>query len=462
MTPARAAEGADNDEARAGWSLAAVGLAVRLAVVLWAAPRFPPVEDGHFYDVVAGRIAAGLGYTWLWPDGAVTYAAHYPVGYPALVGLGYALFGPHPVVAMVENALLGAVAVRAVHGLVWTTGSRRAATASAVLAALHPGLVLYVPALMTEGAAAALVVVAAWLAVRGDVTSRRASFVRVVGSGVALGAATLVRPQVLLFAPLFGLLAGSAWKARAWAAVVTTGVALAVCSPWTLRNCARMHSCALVSVNAGWNLYIGAARGATGTFAPIEALGVPPECRTVWDEAEKDACFGRAGRAAISGDPLRWISLVPRKLALTFDYAGAAGWYLHASDPVAFPDRAKVVLGTVETLYERLVVLASLIAIGCSAGPRARPRRGVSLVSGLLLFTRSAWVAHLGLVAAVALLGRDVLRRPPAFVAAAVVLGTALVHAVFFGAGRYSLVCFPALSALAGTVLTLGSRARDN
>src|SRR5882724_6061528 len=73
---------------------------VRFGVVAWAARRFPPAEDGHFYDVVAGRIARGLGYTWAWPDGVVTYAAHYPVGYPALIGGFYAIFGPYPAVAM--------------------------------------------------------------------------------------------------------------------------------------------------------------------------------------------------------------------------------------------------------------------------------------------------------------------------------------------------------------------------
>ena len=57
-----------------------VALAARLAVVAWAWSRFPPVEDGHYYDVLAQRLAQGLGYTWLWPDGAVTYAAHYPGG----------------------------------------------------------------------------------------------------------------------------------------------------------------------------------------------------------------------------------------------------------------------------------------------------------------------------------------------------------------------------------------------
>src|SRR6185437_4946517 len=82
---------ADGAGRRRGDLLAVLGIALasRLAIVAWAWSRIPLVEDGHYYDVLARRLAAGLGYTWLWPDGAVTYAAHYPVGYPALVAVAY-------------------------------------------------------------------------------------------------------------------------------------------------------------------------------------------------------------------------------------------------------------------------------------------------------------------------------------------------------------------------------------
>ena len=95
-----------------------IALGARAAVVLWASSRFPAVEDGHYYDVLARRIASGVGYTWLWPDGAVTYVAHYPVGYPALVAAGYALFGPTAWVAMTINAVLGAAGAYAGHRLI--------------------------------------------------------------------------------------------------------------------------------------------------------------------------------------------------------------------------------------------------------------------------------------------------------------------------------------------------------
>ncbi|HEX7669891.1 MAG TPA: glycosyltransferase family 39 protein, partial [Polyangiaceae bacterium] len=385
---------------------ALLALLVRLGVVAWAARRFPPAEDGHFYDVVAGRIARGLGYTWAWPDGVVTYAAHYPVGYPALIGGFYAIFGPYPAVAMMVNALLGAVAVVAVHRVASTSGSRAAALLSALLAACHPGLVFYTPALMTEGVAASLIVMAALAAIR--CRGARSPVRAVVGLGIVLGIATLVRPQSLLLAPLFGALAPRAGllRIRLGLGALATACALLCCAPWTLRNCERMNACVLVSANAGWNLFIGAAEGATGAWVPIERLGVPEACRTVWGEAEKDACFERAGRKLVWQSPLHFLSLVPKKLAATFDYAGAAGWYLHSSNPEAFSEHAKLALGAIETLWERAVVLAGIAAAALARGPRPRLRRALGGVSAAFLLVRAGWVAHVGLCLLALLFGR--------------------------------------------------------
>ncbi|HEX4477441.1 MAG TPA: glycosyltransferase family 39 protein [Polyangiaceae bacterium] len=452
---------ADEPRPSDGFAIAGVALAMRLAVVAWAATRFPPAEDGKYYQIVATRIAEGKGYTWLWPDGVVTYAAHYPVGYPAVLGALYAVFGAHPPLAMVANAVMGALAALAVHRVAAAGANRRGANVAALAIALHPGLVFYTPAVMTEGFAAALLALAAWATVAARRRGR--GFVWV---GVAFGAATLVRPQSLLLAPFFGWLAaprGNPRAALARAAVVTA-IAVAACLPWTFRNCARMHACVLVSANAGWNLFIGAAPGATGSWVALDQLGVPAECRNVFGEAEKDACFGRAAVRDIEREPGRFLSLVPKKLAVTFDYAGAAGWYLHSSNPGAFSESAKVTLGTAETIWERLVVLAALVAIARYDGPLGRVRKGGAAVAAAFLFMKSAWVAHLGLGLSTALLGRRLrdADRLPASLGAVTVLGTAATHAVFFGSGRYSLVCFPALAALAGTVLTGSKVPGDN
>src|SRR4051812_33762263 len=277
--------------------LSALGFTLRALVVWWAKDRFPPADDGSFYHVVAQRIAHGQGYTWLWPDGAVSYAAHYPVGYPALLGLAYAVFGPSPVVAMLVNAVLGALAVFAAHRCVIRYASRRRALIAGLLLALHPGLVFYTPALMTEGVTAEMLVVATWLSLR--VGSGSGVRLRLLALGACVGGLCLVRPQLLLMAPIFGFFALEAqeprYLARAVRALLVSAVAIAVCLPWTLRNCARMDRCVFVSANGGWNLLIGSAPEANGAWIPIEGASVPAPCRNVFGEAEKDRCFGQAG-----------------------------------------------------------------------------------------------------------------------------------------------------------------------
>jgi len=433
---------------------ATIAVVARIGVALWAAPRFPPAADGQYFHTLATRIAEGHGYTWLWPDGAVTAAAHYPVGYPGLLGVAYLLFGPFPGVAMALNALFGATAALAVHRIATPFASRGGALLAGLAVALHPGLVLYTPALMTEGVASALLALGAWGVVRSHrIASTGKDAVKgCLLVGCTLGLATLVRPQLLLIAPLFGAFAfrDATWRFRLQLGAVVLGTCIVFCLPWTARNCVRMHSCSLVSVNAGWNLYIGAAEGANGAWRSVDDLGVPPECRTVWDEAQKDACFGAAGRRAIAAHPLAYAALIPQKLATTFDYAGAAGWYLNTSNSAAFDQRAKTVLGAAETVWQRLLVIGALVALAREGGPNQRLRWALGAVFAAFLFTRSGWIAYLGVVVLALLLGRRLLSHLPGGLGAAVVAATALTHAVFFGAGRYSLLCFPLLSALAG------------
>ena len=299
-----------------GWLIVAVALLARLSIVAWGWGRFPPADDGHFYHVVADRIARGLGYTWLWPDGAVTYAAHYPVGYPGLLGAGYALLGSRPEVAMLINALLGTLGAFAAYRLSASVGLRGPALLAGLCAALHPSLVFYTPALMTEGVIAASFAVLGWLSLEAQ---RRGPWFK-VALGVCAGAAVLIRPQSLLLVPVFGAFAsaGSGW-ARLRSAALVTALSIGVCLPWTARNCHRLERCTFVSANGGWNLFIGSAEKATGSWVSIDELGVPVECRTVFGEADKDHCFGRAGLRNVLSRPAHFVSLVPSKLATTFD-----------------------------------------------------------------------------------------------------------------------------------------------
>ena len=91
---------------------------------------------------------------------------------------------------------------------------------------------------MTEGVTASLLVIAAWLASRARITAL----------GITVGVMTLVRPQMLVLAPLLGLAAGA--TKRIGRALLVVGIGLAVCAPGRFRNWARMGRCGL-SFNAG-------------------------------------------------------------------------------------------------------------------------------------------------------------------------------------------------------------------
>ncbi len=429
-----------------------VALAARLGVVAWAASAIPPTADGEYYHRLATRIAGGQGYTWQWPDGVVTYAAHYPVGYPALVAAAYALIGAKPVVAMLVNALVGTAGAWAAFDLLSRATSRRLAVAGGLVAALHPALVPYTAALMTEGVTAAVLVIATAFAERAHgATARRPAIAWFVATGVLMGVATLVRPQSLVLAPVLGWLATRTERAGVGAgligAILATVLAVGVCAPWTARNCRRMDRCALVSVNGGWNLAIGTQTTGGGW----QEMVVPDACKEVFAESAKDECFGAAARATILGDPLGWLARAPAKLRVTFDYFGAAPWYLHAASPERFPYGAKVALGTMETIVSRLLLLAALVTARKLDGPRRLYREAITAVGLVACFLSAGTMGYLACALALGLLGPRELLRLPRIVpmTAAVLVATAVMHAVFFGAGRYGLVVVPFVTALA-------------
>lgn len=439
----------------AAWAVFMVALLPRLYVAIaWAKE---PVWDAHYYDFGARRIAAGLGYS---DDLIVAGEAkwhpwcHYPVGYSGFLALVYLVFGAGPKVAVVANAVVGALLA----STTFLLGDRLLGFSrglfAAVLVASSPELVVYSALLMTEPLSS-LAPVAAALAV---VTWKRHPTRAAIVAGVAFGLGVLVRPQAVLCVPLLGLLVLDTTRLRATAvpALKTASVALAtavlVVSPWTIRNCTVMDGCAFVSTNAGWNLAIGASPRATGRFDTLRATD---GCPVVTGQVQQDRCWAAVGAANIKREPMRWLALMPKKLSQTFDHASFPMGYLGQSDPSRFDEETKA-RGR-KRLTQAHTLLLVLVALSAVVWSKASPKWSVATL--VLTGTLLAWVMTrdeprpifwLAVLAPALVFATGKADRPPlSRYLAGCVLAMCATHAVFFGEDRYHVFLTPIFALLA-------------
>jgi 4-amino-4-deoxy-L-arabinose transferase-like glycosyltransferase len=439
-------------------ALALVAFLPRLYVAIaWSKE---PVWDGHYYHFGAERIAAGLGYSEdVWVRGQLSWRpwVHYPVGYSALLGAVYKLFGSSLLVAPLLNAVCGTLLTLASYRLARHYLRTTRARVAGALVALHPGLIAYSALVMTEVVAALLAVLVGLtlLAFRGRVQA-------LIIAGLVLGVAVLVRPACLLliFLAPFTQPGGVLRWLRNFA--LLTVVTLAVVLPWTLRNCQRFDGCALVSTNGGWNLAIGAISD-SGRFQTLRASD---GCAVVTGQVQQDRCWAEVGKRRILADPLRFLRLIPKKLGETLNHESFAFEYLHEADPVGWPEARRVAGRELATAFHRLLLIVA--ALGVVGVPRfdAEHRAG-SVISAslalcvLLLALRALfndehpfhWLAlFIAAVGFLPLPGRPQL-GPAGIYIIGFVLSVLVTHSLFFGEDRYHLVLSPLLCVLAAAAL---------
>ena len=437
------------------------------------------VWDGHYYEYYARRLADGFGYSdaRLVEGVDVGHAScHYPVGFSAALGFAYWLFGETPDVAWVFNAVTGAAVVGFGFALARSAlgdgrDARWRARFAGLLLCLHPGLVIQSALIMSETLATATTLASLWLAV--SLRPTRPWTGALLGAA-CLGVSALVRPPALFLVPF--LLpwhvplprVHKAWFGRALGLVLLGAAALAPILPWTARNCAVMDGCALVSTNGGWNLAIGAFPRATGRF---ETLRSSDACSEVTGQVQQDRCWLHYGLAQVAGQPLHWLSLVPKKLHYTFDHESFPVEYLHEARPADWPEPARAFgRELLTTVHRILVLLAAAALVRVPAFSRRRRRESDSIVAGALLALVTVlavagfsaddpWVWPLALLAGLA----PFVRRDSGFalrLAGALVLTVAATSIGFFGEDRYHLVATPALCILAASGFTAARRAR--
>jgi hypothetical protein len=226
--------------------------------------RAPPeAGDGHDFDALAFNIwkHQRFGFHWSEPEWRRPYysAAGYqsllerqsdyypstyrPPGAPALMAVVYAVTNRNFAAWRVVHCAIMAAAVTFAAAISAELVGIAAAPVTMVVALALPLLRLFAHEFRTDGLAALLVTLLAWMWIRNGKTGWTGR--RCVASGLVLGALVLTRSIFLLWIPLTLLAPGAdrssakaAWRGRASA----VAVALLVVGPWWVRNCVVLEA----------------------------------------------------------------------------------------------------------------------------------------------------------------------------------------------------------------------------
>jgi 4-amino-4-deoxy-L-arabinose transferase-like glycosyltransferase len=237
--------------------LLTAGLIVRIAAVALFHP--PLFSDDIDYVALGKSLAHGNGYQL---DGHPT--AYRPPGYPLLLAFSFRFFGESLAPIRAAQAAADLLSCFLVYLLGKKLFSERVGLIGAGIFALFPPEILYVSIMMTETVFTTLLLLYL-LICTGETASWKMSTV----AGIVLGAATLVRPTILLFpAVIFAVRWMSGWKPgeNLKALTLTAGAALLILTPWLIRNYDEFGRITLTS-NTGVNFWIGTHSGASGSYS---------------------------------------------------------------------------------------------------------------------------------------------------------------------------------------------------
>ena len=289
-------------------ALFAVALALRCAWVLAVDRAGFAFNDAIMYHTTAISLSRGEGYVPL--TGGPT--ARWPPGYSTILGGLYTVFGVHPIVGELVNALIGAVTVVLLVLAVERALDRRTAIVAGAILAVLPGPILWTDVLVAETLYTAVFVLAVLVLVHARPTVR---WMAAIGLVIGLGA--LVRGEALTWVLLPVVLFWRDLPRRdlARSIAVVAGVAAAVMAPWTIRNAVVMDAFVPVATNASQTLWSGHHPGATGgqTYPPADYdLQFAPDLPD--RELESSKALRNDAVEYMVTHPLHELELIPLKL----------------------------------------------------------------------------------------------------------------------------------------------------
>jgi 4-amino-4-deoxy-L-arabinose transferase-like glycosyltransferase len=249
------------------WGLAVflLALVVRCVFILVYGPSAPPTTwgDDTDYDAIARGLAGPAHlYQNTW----------FPPGYPLFVALIYALGGPQVAAVRFVQAILSAATCWVTYAVGRDAFGVTAGRVAAVLLALYPGHIYMAWRLMAETLFTLLIALALLAAQRAaagredggrggrdDRGDRRSAWIA-AGAGAALGAATLVKSNLLLLIPLMVLwlalaMPGTLRRRTAAAAAMAASCGLLLLASPLANRFSPAHRAAWLPGNGGPTLW---------------------------------------------------------------------------------------------------------------------------------------------------------------------------------------------------------------
>jgi 4-amino-4-deoxy-L-arabinose transferase-like glycosyltransferase len=295
--------------------------------------ELPGIFDQISYHNLALRVLSGHGFSFgeLWwpmtPADAPT--AHWSFLYTLYLVTVYTIFGPHPLVAR----LLQAIIVGVLHPyLAYRIGEKlfgkNVGYVTAGITAFYIYYIYYSAALMTEPFYITSILLSLFIAMQLAESTHRGQDIKLgVTLGIAIGITILLRQVFLLFIPFLFVWI---WLVRfrrsrnlPIAATVLSIVLIALfILPVTLYNSSRFGRFVLLNTNSGYAFFWGNHPIYGKTFVPILPLHtyqnmIPLELRNL-DEAALDQELLHLGLQFVLDDPQRYFFLTLSRVPAYF------------------------------------------------------------------------------------------------------------------------------------------------
>jgi hypothetical protein len=353
-------------------------------------------SDEKEYDKLAFNLASKADYAY-----DINPTAYRPVGYPAMVGLVFFVAGHEVMVIKILQVVCDAF-VSILLFLLLADMPSRARLYAALLWAVFLPAIFYTSLLLSETVFTFGFVVGIWLLARHDLTSRMTLFLL----GAVFGLLTLVKPTVAVFGGVLLFLLPQI-NLRLNQLLLIAAAFFLVLSPWLARNYVTFGRMTLTS-NGGINLMIGNNPASTGAYKYPSDLSLFHDSQGEFDLDSKALRFAAN---YIWSNPGATIINVCKKLGRLFESEGVLLVLTFHDDPES-----------PSTHY--LQKYASLPIVWILATNLAYFIIALAAIFGFLSASRDKlwWIALTAIISSV------------------------IVHAIFFGGGRFHFPLMPLLT----------------